>query len=73
HEAVSRAVAELDLLPAIRHAGLDAVLVADGFSCRTQIADLTGRVAITLPELLDSGRSGILSGPDFHRQGILHA
>jgi len=52
HYDVSVAVAEDQLLPAIRAAGPDAVLLADGFSCRTQVADLTGRRALTLAEVL---------------------
>ena len=42
--AVSKQMAELDLLPAIA-AEADAVLVADGTSCRHQIRDLAGREA----------------------------
>jgi hypothetical protein len=30
----------------------DAVVLADGFSCRTQLAELAGTTAITLAELL---------------------
>jgi hypothetical protein len=41
------------LLPAVRAAAGDAVLLADGFSCRTQLADLTGRPAQHLAQLLD--------------------
>ncbi|MCW5953684.1 MAG: 4Fe-4S dicluster domain-containing protein, partial [Propionibacteriaceae bacterium] len=52
HYEVSVAVAEDQLLPAIREAGPDAIVVADGFSCRTQVADLAGRQALTLAELL---------------------
>ena len=46
------AVAGLDLLPAIDAAGPDAILLADGFSCRKQIKDLRGRAAMSLGELL---------------------
>ncbi|MGL4832681.1 MAG: FAD-binding and (Fe-S)-binding domain-containing protein, partial [Propionibacteriaceae bacterium] len=52
HYDVSVAVAELQLLPAIRHAGDDAIVLADGFSCRTQIHDLAGRDSLTLAQLL---------------------
>ena len=51
HYEVSVKVAEHDLLPAVA-AHPDALVVADGFSCRTQLAQLAGRKAITLPELL---------------------
>ena len=52
HYDVSVAVAETALLPAVRAAGPDAVLLADGFSCRTQLAHLAGRRALHLAELL---------------------
>ena len=43
---VSRAMGELSLLPAVRKAPDDAIIVADGTSCRHQIRDGTGRDAI---------------------------
>jgi Fe-S oxidoreductase len=43
---ISRAMAELALLPAVRAAAPDALIVADGTSCRHQIADLSGRAAL---------------------------
>jgi FAD/FMN-containing dehydrogenase/Fe-S oxidoreductase len=52
HYEVSVQVAEHDLLPAVRNAGPDAVVLADGFSCRTQLDDLAGRRAVHLAELL---------------------
>ncbi len=52
HYDVSVAVAEHDLLPAVRAAGADAIVVADGFSCRLQLEQLGGHRAITLAELL---------------------
>jgi Fe-S oxidoreductase len=51
HYDVSVRVAEHGLLPAVR-ANLDAVVLADGFSCRTQLAELANRRAVTLAELL---------------------
>jgi Fe-S oxidoreductase len=56
HYEVSVAVAEHDLLPAVRAAGEDAVVLADGFSCRTQLDHLAGRRALHLAELLASAR-----------------
>jgi Fe-S oxidoreductase len=53
HYEVSVAVAEQALLPAVRRAGPEAVVLADGFSCRTQLADLAGVQALHLAELLD--------------------
>jgi Fe-S oxidoreductase len=52
HYDVSVAIAEDSLLPAVRRAGEGAVVVADGFSCRTQLADLAGVRARHLAELL---------------------
>ncbi len=52
HYDLSVKVAEHDLLPAIDAAGPDAILLADGFSCRKQIADLRGRRAMSLGELI---------------------
>ncbi len=52
HFDVSVAVAETALLPAVRAAGEDAVVLADGFSCRTQVDDLTGHHAQHLAEVL---------------------
>jgi Fe-S oxidoreductase len=42
----SRAMAEADLMPAVRKAKPEELIVADGISCRHQIADLSGRVAV---------------------------
>ncbi|HSU83193.1 MAG TPA: heterodisulfide reductase-related iron-sulfur binding cluster, partial [Thermoanaerobaculia bacterium] len=56
HYEVSLAVAERALLPAIRAAGPDALLLADGFSCREQIRQLTGRRALHLAEVLAVSR-----------------
>ena len=52
HYETSVAIAEHALLPAVRNAGPDAVVLADGFSCRTQLEDLEGRRALHLAELL---------------------
>jgi Fe-S oxidoreductase len=52
HYEVSVAIAESQLLPAVRAAGENAVVLADGFSCRTQLDDLANVRAIHLAELL---------------------
>jgi Fe-S oxidoreductase len=49
---VSRAMGELSLLPAVRKADADAIIVADGTSCRHQIRDGTGRQAIHVARVL---------------------
>ena len=52
HYEVSVAVAELQLLPAVRDAAPGTVILADGFSCRTQLDDLAGVQAVHLAQLL---------------------
>ncbi|HET9070516.1 MAG TPA: FAD-binding and (Fe-S)-binding domain-containing protein [Acidimicrobiales bacterium] len=52
HYEVSAAVAAHALLPALEGAPAGAVLLADGFSCRTQAAQLGGRECRHLAELL---------------------
>ena len=49
---VSIACAERVLLPAVRKAAPDTLLVADGFSCREQIAQTSGREALHLAQVL---------------------
>ena len=55
HHDVSVAIANQQLVPAIDAAPSDAIVVADGFSCRTQVADLAHRRARHLAELLLHG------------------
>ncbi|TQM29657.1 FAD-binding and (Fe-S)-binding domain-containing protein [Nocardia bhagyanarayanae] len=52
HYDISVAVAGNGLLPALREAPDDAVFLADGFSCRTQSAELTGRPGLHLAQFL---------------------
>jgi FAD/FMN-containing dehydrogenase/Fe-S oxidoreductase len=52
-QATSRAIAGLDLLPALAKLPDEAVVVADGTSCRHQILDLAGRRALHVAEVLD--------------------
>jgi Fe-S oxidoreductase len=52
HYDVSTAIAERSLAPAVRDAAPGTIVLADGFSCRTQIAQLTGREAVHLAEVL---------------------
>ena len=51
---ISIAIGELELLPAVRHAPADWLIIADGFSCREQIAQGTPRHALHLAEVLQS-------------------
>ncbi|MCS6922449.1 MAG: FAD-binding protein [Elioraea sp.] len=50
--SVSRAMAELALLPAVRAADPRDAIVANGFSCRHQIRDLAGRAALHPAQVL---------------------
>jgi Fe-S oxidoreductase len=63
HYDVSVAIAETALLPAVRAAGPDAVVLADGFSCRTQLDHLAGHHALHLAELLAGGGRAGPRGP----------
>jgi Fe-S oxidoreductase len=63
HYSVAQAVGERVVLPAVRAADPSAVVLADGFSCRTQIQQSTGRRALHLAELLaGSGMDGGSTG-----------
>ncbi|MFK4144777.1 FAD-binding and (Fe-S)-binding domain-containing protein [Streptomyces sp. NPDC004065] len=63
HHEVSMAVAEQGVLPAVRDAAPGALVLADGFSCRTQIEQGgTGRRALHLAEALALGLDGNLPG-----------
>ncbi len=52
--AVSLACAEEVLAPAVRSAPAETIVLADGFSCRTQIEQTTGREPLHLAELLEA-------------------
>jgi Fe-S oxidoreductase len=49
---VSQAIGERVLLPAVRQESAETLIVADGFSCREQIRQATGRSAMHLAEVL---------------------
>ena len=61
HYELSMKMAELDLLPAVRAAPEDALVVADGTSCRSQIAHGSGREAVHAAVVL-AGALGTKSG-----------
>ena len=50
--AVSQAIGERVLLPAVRNAVPDTIIVSDGFSCRERIQQATGRKALHLADVL---------------------
>jgi Fe-S oxidoreductase len=60
---VSIAIGELELLPAVRRAPPDWLVIADGFSCREQIRQETDRHALHLAEILQIALHEGPSGP----------
>jgi Fe-S oxidoreductase len=52
HYDVSMRMAEASLLPAVRAAGSDTIVVADGTSCRHQIADGAAKEAVHVARVL---------------------
>ncbi len=55
---VSIAIGELELMPAVRRAPADWLIIADGFSCREQIAQGSKRRALHLTEVLQMALRG---------------
>lgn len=72
HYEVSVAIADLQLRPAVAAAAPDTTILADGYSCRTQLADLTDRRGQHLAQLLAAHLCGnsLHAGP---RRGRLEA
>ncbi|MEV0258382.1 FAD-binding and (Fe-S)-binding domain-containing protein [Streptomyces sp. NPDC050732] len=65
HYDVSKTCAEEQLLPSVAGAGADAVVLADGFSCRTQLEQLAGVRGRHLAEVLAEGLTeGLRHGAD---------
>ena len=64
---VSVACGERKLLPEVRKAGLSTIIVADGFSCKEQIAQETNRDALHLVEVLEMGLR-----PDTNGQTVMY-
>jgi FAD/FMN-containing dehydrogenase/Fe-S oxidoreductase len=52
HDEISREIGEQRLMPMVRKAPEEAILVADGFSCKTQIEQMTERRALHTAQLL---------------------
>ena len=75
HYDVSIKCGERVLLPKVREADKKTLLVADGFSCREQIAQTTDRHALHLAQVikmaLDEGEKG--TPGDYPEKGFLHA
>jgi Fe-S oxidoreductase len=58
HYAVSVACGERVLLPAVRRAAEDEILIADGFSCSEQIEQTTSRRALHMAQVVDMALGG---------------
>ncbi len=69
HEA-SIEMAELSLLPAVRRADSAAIVVADGTSCRHQIADGTGRRPLHVAQVLAMSHAAATSAPRGEAAGL---
>ena len=67
---VSLAMGELSLLPAVRAADEDALIVADGTSCRHQIQDGARRSAVHVVRVLAASVAARARG---RREGFSHA
>jgi len=65
---ISQDIGELELLPAVRAAAPETLIIANGFSCREQIAQSTDRHALHLAEVLQmalrQGRTGVATTQD---------
>ena len=55
---ISMAIGELELLPAVRKAPADWLIIADGFSCREQVAQGSDRRALHLAEVIQMALHG---------------
>jgi FAD/FMN-containing dehydrogenase/Fe-S oxidoreductase len=73
HYDVSMKVGERVLLPEVRNAEKDALIVADGFSCRTQIEQATDRRALHLADVLEMAERDGVDGPsgDYPERGYV--
>jgi len=66
--SVAQAAGERALLPAVRQCSADTLIVSDGFSCREQIFQSTGRRALHLAEVIEfAGRSSSLPSHTFQK------
>jgi Fe-S oxidoreductase len=63
HYETSMKMAELSLLPAVRSAAPDALIVADGTSCRHQIRDGTGKEPFHVARVLAMSLEKVKTAP----------
>ena len=63
HHDISVRIGERRLLPAVREAPRDALVIADGFSCKTQVSELTDRRPLHLAQVMLMAREHGPRGP----------
>jgi FAD/FMN-containing dehydrogenase/Fe-S oxidoreductase len=63
HDAISRKIGEHKLIPRVREAAKDTLVVADGFSCKHQIHEMTDRRALHLAQVLQMALHAAPDGP----------
>jgi len=63
HDAISREIGEHRLIPRVREAAKDTLIVADGFSCKHQIQEMTDRRALHLAQVLQMALHEAPDGP----------
>jgi FAD/FMN-containing dehydrogenase/Fe-S oxidoreductase len=63
HYDISTKIGERRLLPAVRAAPNDTLVIADGFSCKTQVAELTDRRPLHLAQVMRMARERGPRGP----------
>jgi Fe-S oxidoreductase len=72
HYDVSRGAGERVLLPAVRDADPDTLILTDGFSCKDQILEFTGRSGMHLAEVLQLAlrQQSMPAAPPVPRRGV---
>jgi FAD/FMN-containing dehydrogenase/Fe-S oxidoreductase len=73
HYDVSIKAGERVLLPAVRAASPDTLIIADGFSCREQIAQTTGRRALHLAQVLQMALQNVRGEQTAARPGSYYS
>jgi FAD/FMN-containing dehydrogenase/Fe-S oxidoreductase len=58
HDRISREIGEQRLMPMVRSAPEETILIADGFSCKTQIEELTDRRALHTAQVIKRAMEG---------------
>ncbi len=64
HDEISRQIGEQRLMPIVREASEETILIADGFSCKTQIEQMTERRALHTAQVIELAMQREGAGPD---------